>query len=247
MGIPPRAVIWPNFNIHPIEKERGPTTGYSATGASNYKLLSESLSNVVFLIDILMPPGMPPHVAEVLNDEQRNLAAHWFADPIYRQCSFSFLTQHGSVAPKQLNTVYPDVLRLKRHWAIPLADCKRIVPDPLQVVHHKHWNIARMNFINIVAGQDFIYPTGPHTPEKRTFDGQVARVISDPRLRYLPELALRPGDAIENDTRRDLKDVSSHAAPQRKVQLGKFKPLCPTLTRGGDQRVSLQTSDPMVD
>ena len=73
MGIPPRAVIRPSFNIHPIERGRDPVTGLFGSGADSYKLLAESLCNVVFLLDILMPPGIPLQAVEVLNGMQRNL------------------------------------------------------------------------------------------------------------------------------------------------------------------------------
>ena len=35
MGIPPRAVIWPGFNLHPIGQYRGPMIGYFQASADN--------------------------------------------------------------------------------------------------------------------------------------------------------------------------------------------------------------------
>ena len=61
MGIPPRAVIWPGFKLHPIEQYRDPVTGYFQASADNYIRFAESLVYVVYLLDVLMPTGRARH------------------------------------------------------------------------------------------------------------------------------------------------------------------------------------------
>ena len=193
-----------------------------------------------------MPTGMPAHVIEALSGYKR-VFTRWNTDPIIRQHCYIPLQETKGRYSAQPDAAYPDMAKLARSWGKSVAECEPLMPDNLAMVHFRHWGIAPTNFLQIAVGPDFKYPSGPNTPEGGQIEGTVSRVISDPRLRYFPELALKLATAIESGSWRDVKDIPSQIAPKRQVQLGKFKQTCPALTREGDQRIALSKTDPQVD
>ena len=127
------------------------------------------MSNVVFLLDILMPEGMPPPVIEVQNG-QRRVLTKWGLDPIYRQHRYSTDQEVRGRVPLQLNTFYPHMERLANYWGTPIEQCETMLPHSLLMVHFNNRHIAPKNFLRIIACPEFISSEGPYTPEERTFD-----------------------------------------------------------------------------
>ena len=81
----------------------------------------------------------------------------------------------------------------------PLEDCQTVLPDPLRLLHNKFWRTVPKIFVELAAGPSFVRPEGPYTPEGRRSSENVSKVIADPRLRHLPDLAVKLADAIGSE------------------------------------------------